>query len=157
MKLGVSSPSDLLSGLFFLAVGGGAVWMAWFAYPLGTLQRMGPGMLPLMIGVLLTLVGAGLVVRSLVVDQDEEGGVRLPDLATYRAAFFVLLALLAFALLIRQAGLFLSTVVLVLISSRAEPGYSLVSAAILSVVMAALSVAIFVYGIGLPLRIWPRF
>jgi putative tricarboxylic transport membrane protein len=116
---------------------------------------MGPGMLPLLIGGLLALVGIALAVQSFVLGGEGDETVSLPGLETCRAAFFVLLALLAFGLLIRPLGLFLATVVLVLVASRAEPRYPLLHAALLSLALGAMIVAIFVYGLGLPFRVWP--
>jgi uncharacterized membrane protein YjgN (DUF898 family) len=153
--LPVKSQADFVSGLMFTGIGIAALVIG-LDYPAGTVHRMGPGMLPILVSALLIGVGIALSVQSCIAgDEDGGGKVSLPGLETYRAAFFVLLALLAFGLLIRPAGLFLATVVLVLVSSRAEPRYSLVQAGVLSLALAAMVVAIFVYGLGLPFRVWP--
>jgi uncharacterized membrane protein YjgN (DUF898 family) len=150
----VKSQSDFVSGLLFAGIGGGALVLG-LEYPAGSVHRMGPGMLPLLVSALLIAVGLALAVQSFIAGDDEGAEVALPGWETYRALFFVLLALAAFGLLVRPAGLFLATVALVLVSSRAEPRYSLLQAAILSIALAVMVVAIFVYGLGLPFRIWP--
>jgi hypothetical protein len=139
----------------FLGIGIVAVVLA-YGYPVGTMARMGPGMLPLILGGLLTAVGLALCVRSILpVGGADTTGDALPPLRTFRAALFVLLGLLVFAVTIRPMGLFLATVGLVLVSSRAEPGYSLAGAGVLAAVLAAMVSGIFVHGLGLPLRVWP--
>lgn len=151
----VRSQADFISGLMFTSVGIAALVLG-LDYGAGTVHRMGPGMLPVLVSALLIAVGVALLVQSCIAGDEEAGGkVSLPGWETYRAAFFVLLGLLAFGLLIRPAGLFLATMVLVLLSSRAEPRYSLVQAGVLSLALAAMIVAIFVYGLGLPLRVLP--
>lgn len=113
-------------------------------------------MLPLMLGALLTVVGLALCVRSFMAyAQDADSGAPRLSLRAFRAVLFVLLGLLVFALAIRPLGLFLATVGLVLVSSRAEPGYSLAGAGLLAVTLAVMVTGIFVYGLGLPFRVWP--
>jgi putative tricarboxylic transport membrane protein len=67
----------------------------------------------------------------------------------------VTLSLIAFALLIRPAGLFIATAALALVARQAERGASLVRSVVLALALATLSAAIFVYAIGLPFRVWP--
>jgi hypothetical protein len=153
--LRIRSQADFAAGLMFAGIGIGALLLG-FDYGAGSVHRMGPGMLPILVSALLVAVGIALSAQSCIARGDEGGGeVSLPGWATYRAAFFVLLALLAFGLLMRPAGLFLATVALVLVSSRAEPRYSLLQAGVLSLALAATVVAIFVHGLGLPFRVLP--
>jgi hypothetical protein len=153
-RLPVKSQADFISGLLFTGIGAGAFVLA-LDYPADTVQRMGPGMLPLILGALLTAVGIAITVQSFLAGDDGEGAALLPGWRTYRAAFFVLLSLLAFGLLAPVAGLFPATVALVLVASRAEPGYSMRTAAVLALALAAVVVTIFVYGLGLPFQVWP--
>jgi hypothetical protein len=154
MKLSIRVPANFVSGLLFALIGVGAVVLAQ-NYPLGTLARMGPGMLPTILGVMLGVVGVALTFQSFVIGDPEESEARVPGVAAFRAALFLLLGLLAFALLIRPAGLFIAIIALVLLATRAEPGYPILSAVMLAVAMAVLSTGIFVYALGLPFRIWP--
>jgi hypothetical protein len=154
MKLSIRAPADFATGLLFALIGAGAVVMAQ-DYPLGTLARMGPGMLPTILGIMLGAVGVALTIQSFFTGDPEESGIQVPGKAAIRAAFFLLLGLLAFALLIRPAGLFIAIMVLVMVATRAEPGYPIIGAVVLAVVMAVLSTGIFVYALGLPFRIWP--
>jgi len=151
----VKSPADLVSGLMFTGIGILALVVG-SDYPLGELRRMGPGMLPTLVAWLLTATGVALSVQGVFVGGDRERtGIDAPGFGAVRAALFVLLALLVFALLIRPAGMFLAVVALVLVSTRAERGYPVLTAIILALAMAVLSVLIFVYGLGLPFKVWP--
>ncbi|MDP2411804.1 MAG: tripartite tricarboxylate transporter TctB family protein [Pseudolabrys sp.] len=145
---------NLISAILFVAIGTAAMIIA-TDYPIGSLRRMGPGLFPLLLGGLLTAVGIGLAVQSLLRFSLPWSFLGLPALATLRAMFFVMLALAAFAVLIRPAGLFPATAIMVFISTRAEPGHGIVSALVLSFVLAVTTALIFVYGIGLPIRLWP--
>lgn len=166
MRLRVTSPADLTSALMFAVVGAGALYIA-FDYPLGSMRRMGPGLFPISVSVLLIAVGAGLALQSIRLDREagaseeerararsEAAALSLPAFSTIRAAFFSLAALLVFALTMPRFGLVPATLALVLIATRAEPDYPLLSAIILAVAMAALSAGVFVFGLGLPFRLW---
>jgi hypothetical protein len=149
---------DLVTAILFILIGVGAFAIAQ-DYPMGTMHRMGPGMFPLLISALITLVGIGLAVQALRAKRiaTDQALAHRPTITftALRALFFVMLALLAFAILIRPAGLFLATSTLVFISTRAEPGRGVLGSIILALTLACVSAAIFVYGIGLPISLWP--
>lgn len=156
MRVRIASPADLVSGLMFAAIGIGALVIG-SDYPIGTMRRMGPGMLPLLLGALLTAVGLGLSIQSLLMSREDGAEIEVVGLQSLRAAFFVTASLIVFALMIRQAGLFLSTIAMVLIATRAERGYPVLMAAIVAIALAGITALIFVYALGLPFRLWPRF
>ncbi len=149
---------DLVTAVIFILIGVSAFTIA-LTYPVGTMHRMGPGMFPLLISGLMTVVGIGLAVQAVLAGRASTSqGLTTqltPSFTAIRALFFVMLALLAFALLVRPAGLFLATSVLAFISTRAEPGRGLLGSIALSLTLSCLSAAIFVYGIGLPIHLWP--
>ena len=145
---------DFIAALIFVAIGVGAFVVAG-DYPVGTARRMGPGMFPLLVGGLLIAVGVGLAVQATFGGAFRLHRLHVADLRTLRALFFVLLALLVFALLIRPAGLFLATAATTFVSTRAEPGHRLLPAVVLALSVAALASLIFVQAIGLPIRVWP--
>jgi hypothetical protein len=69
----------------------------------------------------------------------------------------VLSAFILFGLIAKLAGLIISILLLVVISSYGGHEHKLKEALISSVILAASSVAIFVYGLKLPFPIWPEF
>ena len=154
--------TDLLAAAMFMAVGVGAVWIA-ADYPVGTMRRLGPGALPLGLGVLLLASGMGLALQALLrarTDPRWQGEPLLklpkrPSIHVIRSTLCVVTGLGLFGLLVRPAGLFLATATLVLVSSRAEAGTPIIGSLALAVIIPAACVGIFVYGIGLPFRVWP--
>ncbi len=146
---------DVLAGVFFLVAGVFSSVLAIHEYVLGSAMRMGPGYFPLLLGVTLGLLGVVLVARSLrrrVVAVGE--GWRFGTLA-WRPALFVVAGMLAFALLAQHQGLLLAIVVLTVLSGLARPGVRVSELLVLSLVLAAFGVAVFSYGLGLPLPILP--
>jgi len=67
----------------------------------------------------------------------------------------VTLSLVAFALAIEQFGLVVAIVLLIGIGAAVAPGIKAWEAVAAAVVLIALSWAIFVLGLGLPIPVWP--
>lgn len=129
---------------------------------MGEISRIGPGLFPLAVSVLLSVCGIALVVRNVrsVVGHSfpwPRGGQLL------RSVYAVVLAsmtLVVFALLIQPAGLAIATAACVCIAYFG--GYrlvghkgGLVEGLALTAGLTTFSVLVFIYGIGLPLRPWP--
>ena len=151
---------DFVTAAIFIVLGIGAFVMA-LDYRTGTLHRMGPGIFPLIVSGLMVILGAALAVQAF-------AGWRLnrasgsksalaPDLLAMRALLFTMLALLAFAMLIRPAGMLIAIAVMTFIATRAQPGRPVVSSLILSASLSAICALIFVYGIGLPISLLPQY
>lgn len=137
---------ELLAGGFTIALGASAIWIAQ-DYPFGSLRRMGPGYFPTSLGWL--LVGLGAIIAA--------GGFMRPGVqprADWRNMIAVLAAILAFALMVERFGLIAATVALVFISAAADRSSTLRGTAILTVCLVAMTVGIFVEGLGIPFRLW---
>jgi hypothetical protein len=145
---------DLMAALLFMVIGIGAFVIA-LDYPTGTLRRMGPGVFPLLVSGLMIAIGAALALQTLLSGRLKSIPSIRPKFETVRALFFVMASLLAFALLVRPAGLFIATAVQVFIATRAEPGRALIGSIILSLSLAVIAAVIFVYGVGLHIPLWP--
>jgi hypothetical protein len=148
LKLRIRSLRDFYSGLIFLFFGLAAFFLA-RDYPLGSAVRMGPGYFPSVLGVLLAGLGLGLVGRSLVLEGPRVTGFAL------RPLILVLAAVLAFGVLLEPVGLVAATIALVVISCLAGTEFRWRDVAILCVILIALALGLFVYGLGLPLKVWP--
>jgi lysylphosphatidylglycerol synthetase-like protein (DUF2156 family) len=140
--------TDMLTGLFFLTLGGCTILYG-SRYAMGSAMRMGPGYFPFLTSVCLMLLGLVLAVRSLM-----RGGKAIGTLAL-RPLFVVLLATLAFGLLIERTGFLLASIALVLASRFADRGFRVVEVSALALFLTALIAAIFRYGLGLPIRMMP--
>jgi len=146
----IRSPQDLVGGLFLILV---AVLALAFSgnLPVGRAVSMGPGYVPRLLAWVLMGIGALLAARSLVIN-----GPRLESWAL-RPLALLTIAILVFALLLERAGLVIAIFVAVAIARAAAPEYKPLTVLGLGAVLAAGSVALFVYALGLPLRPWPEF
>lgn len=143
----IKHPKDFYAGLMYFSVGAAAVLIA-RAYTLGSAVRMGPGYFPMVLAILLMLVGAASIIRSFL-----HRGEAVSAFA-WREIGLVIGSVVLFGLLVRQAGLAPTLIVLVLISAWASPSFRFKTALLLAVVTTALSVAVFVKGLGLPFAIF---
>src|SRR5436309_7693439 len=104
----IRSRKDFCSGLIFVAIGTAFVVLAQ-SYRLGTLDRMGPGMFPTLMGCALALLGAAIALRSLVLV-----GEPLPNFHA-RPLLVSLLAIVLFGVALQWLGLVAAIVALVLV------------------------------------------
>ena len=148
MKIRVRNLRDFYAGLIFVLFGLVAFFMA-RNYPLGSAVRMGPGYFPTVLGILLAGLGLVIVGRSLVLEGPRVTGFAL------RPLVLVLAAVLAFGLLLEPVGLVVATVAVVVIGCLAGAEFLWRDVAILCVILIALALGLFVYGLGLPLKVWP--
>ncbi|MFB8831783.1 tripartite tricarboxylate transporter TctB family protein [Azotobacter sp. CWF10] len=114
---------------------------------------MGPGYFPLLLGIALAVLGAVLLLRSLRLGTGRE---TLRGSLSWRPAAFVGAGVIAFALLAQEQGLLLATLTLTLLSGLARRGARLAELLGLSAALSAFGVAVFSFGLGLPLPILPR-
>ena len=148
----IKNHKDFCTGLLFMLFGAGFMWGA-LQYDLGTAARMGAGYFPLILGGILSLLGVGVFVRSLAVSA--------PDSTIGRIAIGPMLmmfgAIAAFALLLRDAGMVVSILAIILISSLASRESRLKETLVSAVVLCAASVLLFVYALNLQIPVWPFF
>ena len=145
---GVRSPKDLISGLMFIVIGIGAIAIA-SNYTLGTAARMGPGYFPRILGILMIALGAILALRSLRLRGEPLPGWK------WRPLVVVLGSTIVFGLIVNYAGLVLSTILLIVMSSAASHEFRPKEAVISGILLSALAVGVFVIGLKLQIGIWP--
>jgi hypothetical protein len=110
---------------------------------------MGPGYFPRLLGILLIVLGAALSLTAL-----RGRGPPLPGWK-WRPVSIVLLSVVAFGLVLTHAGLVLSTIGLIAVASTASREFRFKEALLSGLLLAALSVGVFVIGLKLQLPIWP--
>ena len=157
----IKSQKDFFSGLMFMAVG---IAFAWGAtnYNIGEGARMGPGYFPLMLGILLTAIGAFTIFESLVVETED--GEPIGHFA-WKPLLFVIAANVVFGLMIGglpklgipAMGLIVGIFALVFVASLAGDEFKFKEVAILSVVLAVLSYSAFILLLNLQFPVWPTF
>jgi hypothetical protein len=151
MAVRIRSSRDLASGIVFMIIGGIALWMS-RDWPMGTLATMDAGYFPAIVSSL--LIGLGLVV-ALIALRVEGPALEAPAL---RPLVLVTVTVVAFAVLLKVAGLVLTIVAMTLIASLAASECRRIGITIaLALGLAALCAGLFVFGLGLPIPLWPRW
>jgi hypothetical protein len=145
----IRSPKDFWAGLIFVAIGVAFIALA-SQYRLGTMHRMGPAMFPILVGALLTVLGAVIALRSFRLD-----GESVPRFYA-RPIGVSILAIVLFGVALQWLGLAAAVAVLVLVGAYASREVRLFENVALAAVMIVFSVAVFVWLLGLPLPLWPN-
>jgi heme A synthase len=150
MRLGMRIKSqDFATGLLFLGVGVAALWIS-ADYPMGTPQRPGTGVLPLILAWCLIGTGVLLWLKAAVTDSP-----RLTSWA-WRPAIMITLATMAFALLVDRLGLVVTMVVSMTLAALGTPETRWREYALFALVMLVIGVGVFIYGLGMPIPILPK-
>jgi hypothetical protein len=137
-------------GLFFIALGAAALWIS-RDYPLGDLNRMGPGFFPRMLSFGMIGLGAIIVLRGLPELAAAKGiGTRLD-----RSLWLVPASMAVFGFSVEPLGLVIALALTTAVAGAAHRQARLKEVALSAVFLIALSVLIFVVVLKLPLRLWP--
>jgi putative tricarboxylic transport membrane protein len=136
---------DVLSGLLFAAAGAGFLVLAQ-DYEMGSGRRMGPGLFPTILSVALVAVGVVTVLRGWIAGAGPVGKI------TWRGLGLVSGATVLFGLLLHPAGLLPAALCLILVSALGSRETRSREMLLLAVGLATFAVAVFVYGLGLPLQ-----
>jgi hypothetical protein len=146
---------DTIAGLMFMAVAAFGLWIGQ-DYPVGTALRMGPGYVPR--GLCLILLGLGtlIVLFSMLSQRRGEDAGSPPDFS-WRPLLLIPLSVIAFALTLTKLGLVAATALLILIAAIADKGQRPIEIMATLVVLVLMTVGVFVWGVGIPLRLWPEF
>lgn len=141
---------DIVGGLVLTVFG---LWVAWYAneyYDLGRFRRMGPGMFPVLLGLVLAAFGVMIALPAFF-----RSG-RRPDIRVW-TPIFVTAGVAGFALTIKPFGLIPAIIAVTVISSLAELRVRPVSLALLCAALSLISFLIFRVALGLPMPMfrWP--
>jgi putative tricarboxylic transport membrane protein len=109
---------DIISGVFFLLVGAFFIFNA-LCLDLGTFSDPGPGLIPLLPGILLSVISAALVFKSYMGKESQGKG---EDSATHLAdslkwppvVIITLVAMLVFAVVLQYLGFIVSSILMML-------------------------------------------
>ena len=146
---------NVLAGLLFIAVAVIGLWVS-RNYPIGTALRMSTGYVPrLLLWILLAL--GGVVLLQGLQEGSAQPGMDSERTSIVRPIVFVTLSLVTFALAIERLGLVISIVLLIGIGSLASRESRLLETLLTAAFLLALSVAIFIVGLGLTMPVWPEW
>jgi putative tricarboxylic transport membrane protein len=143
----IRDPKNFLSGLLFTGL---AILLAYNALllPLGTASRMGPGYFPFLLAVVLGGLGLVVIVNSL--RFDGEGLSRFE----WRGLALVILSIVAFGATIDRFGFIPAVGISAALSLLAGAQQRPLTAIALIAFLLAFCWAVFVWGLGLPVRLF---
>jgi len=146
----VHAPRDLYGGIALMMLATVAL-IASSDLPGQRGFAFGPGTAPRLFSFVLAALGAAVALGGVFAEG--------PPIEKYRirGPFFVIIAILAFAAMIRPLGLVPATFLTFVISILGSTEMRWVESLIAAVVMTLFCVLLFVYLLNLPFQLWPRF
>jgi hypothetical protein len=149
----IKSQRDFWSGLMFLVVG---IVFAVGAtnYSMGVSARPGPGYFPLMLSVIMAILGAVVLFKSLTIETAD--GEPVGSIA-WRPLIVIVVAIAVFGVALPRLGLIVTVPILIVITSLAGDEFKWRGVLINSLVLTFFSWLIFVYGLKLTIPMWPGF
>lgn len=136
---------DVLAGSIFIVLGG-AFALGSLDYDIGTPLRMGPGYVPLVLGLLLVGLGALVVIKGFIAGEGESIGE-----LEWRAVVLVTAAVLFFGLTVRGLGVIGALFGTVFLASLGRARTRLATALAIAAGLTILSVVIFIGALQLRL------
>jgi hypothetical protein len=146
----IRHPKDFYAGALFIAFGAAAIAVG-SSYTLGSAARMGPGYFPRVLGLLLLGFGGLLSLTGLRATGEP------PPRWRWRPLAIVLASVALFCLGAQWLGLIVAGTALVFVASIASRDFRWKEALVSGAIQGVFAVALFVYGLGMPLPIWPVF
>ncbi|GFZ93344.1 tripartite tricarboxylate transporter TctB family protein [Elstera cyanobacteriorum] len=144
MALSIRHPKDFLSGVIFIALGLGFLYIAQ-DYRMGTATRMGPGYFPSILAGILTLIGLTTSLRALFRDGEKVEGF------AWKPLVIVLVGTVLFGVLVRDAGLIVALLAYIGITATASIYFHWRPTLMMAVGLTVFSVIIFIKALGLPI------
>jgi hypothetical protein len=149
----IKSQKDFWSGLMFVAAGLGFAAGA-TNYSFGTSARPGPGYFPFGLGILLAVLGALVLFKSLTVES--EGGDPVGAIP-WKPLGLITLGVVLFGLALPRLGMIISLPLLILIASLAGDEFKLKEVILNIIILTVGSWAVFIKGLNLVIPLWPAF
>lgn len=143
MKLEFYKNKDFWAGIMFLGIGAAAIIGA-RGYPFGNTLRMGPGYFPTVLGGILILFGIYIMVRGLRSDEKIKGN------WSVRALIVLPISMVLFGVLMEVAGFIPALTALIFVSVASGREFNFKEVLLLSIFLGVLSIAMFIWGLGLP-------
>lgn len=159
--MNIKSQKDFFSGLFYTVAGAAFAYGA-TNYTVGTGARMGPGYFPLLLGILLAVIGAFVMFKSLTVETQDGGKI---GAWAWKPLFFIIAGNVLFGILlgglpslgVPAMGLIVAIFGTTLVVSLAGDTFRLKEVLVLATVLAICSYGAFVLLLKLQFPVWPTF
>jgi hypothetical protein len=123
-------------------------------YSMGTSARPGAGYFPLMLSVIMAILGAIVLFKSLTIETP--GGDPVGSIA-WKPLLIIIASITVFGLILERVGMILTIPVLILMVSTAGDEFRLKGVIASAIVLTIGSYLVFIYGLNLTIPLWPRF
>lgn len=147
MKVKLTDNKDFLAGLLMIVVGVIAFYMA-LDYPFGSALRMGPGYFPRVLAGIFIAFGLYVGLRGL------RTGEKVDGIWGWKSLAYITVSLVVFGWLMERVGMVPSLVVMFFVAALAGHEFKLKEVIILTTVMILFAYGVFIYGLGLPYRLF---
>ena len=144
----IKNDQDFVTGLMFLAIGLGALWIGW-EYPRGTPQRPGTGVLPMILSYCMIGTGALIAFKSIAAPGEAMGT------WDWRSMLCVTGGTVAFGLLIDDWGLIVSMIISMTLCALGTPETRWREFTIFSGIMLTIGFGTFIWLLAMPIATWP--
>ena len=144
----IRSSRDFATGLLFVAIGAAAWWIG-RDYSMGIAQRPGTGVLPRILSYCLMVSGSALWLKSVLTDGPPMGE------WAWRPFIMITVATVAFALLIEPMGLVVTMIVSLSLAALGTHETSWREFALFMILMLAIGLGVFIFGLGMPIKVFP--
>jgi hypothetical protein len=143
MKQELRRNKDFWAGVMLIGIGAAAMFIA-RDYRFGSASRMGPGFFPTVLSVILIGFGGAIMAAGLRRGEKIQGSLSL------RALILLPSSLAVFGILMEVAGFIPALVALVFLAAASGREFALVEISLMTVLLTVASVALFIWGLGLP-------
>ena len=147
MKVSLLDNKDFLAGLLMIGIGCITFYVA-LDYPFGSALRMGPVYFPLVLAGFFIAFGIYVGLRGLRTGEKVEG------VWGWKALAYITASLVAFGWLMDRVGMIPSLVVMFFVAALAGHEFKLKEVIILATLMILFAYGVFIYGLGLPYRLF---
>jgi hypothetical protein len=143
MKSALGKNKDFWAGMMLIVIGAAALFIA-RDYRFGSALRMGPGFFPTILSVILIVFGVCITAVGLRSGEKIQGNLSL------RAFILLPLSLILFGVLMDLAGFIPALAALIFVSAASGREFKSMEVLALTAVLTVASVALFIWGLGLP-------
>ncbi len=134
---------DFFAGLLYILLGAVGMWIA-RDYPFGTALRMGPGYFPTVLGGMMIAFGVAVLLMGVKNNEKIKGGWSI------RAMIILPLSAVIFGILMEEVGFIPALVALIPCAAASGREFRWVEIILLTIGLTILSLAVFIWGLGLP-------
>ncbi len=143
MKIELRKNKDFWAGMMLIGIGAAAMFIA-REYRFGSALRMGPGFFPVFLGGILIVFGVCIMAVGL------KSGERIQGRVSLRGLILLPVSLILFGILMEVAGFIPALAALVFVAAAAGREFKFIEVLLLTAFLTLASVALFIWGLGLP-------